>query len=61
MTKRKTEDRPTGTDIFEDRGRRFGTKVQETPMSGSESGNRFGYRSGKVGDIEDSINSGKRK
>jgi hypothetical protein len=50
-----------GTDIIEDRGMRYGTPVQEVRMSGCESGDRFGYRSGKVGNIEDSINETKRR
>lgn len=50
-----------GTDATPDRGRTYGTKIQSTDMAGTESGNRFGIRSGKVGDIKDSINAGKRK
>lgn len=41
-----------------DRGRRFGTRVQDTPMSGAESGNRYAY--GRS-DVWDSINKSKGK
>ncbi len=55
MTKRKQAPGPGthGTDAVPDRGRRFGTRVQDTPMAGAESGNRYAY--GRS-DIEDSAN-----
>ena len=55
MTKRKQDDPHGhhGTSAVPDRGRRFGTKVQENPMAGAESGNRYAYGRSNV---EDSAN-----
>lgn len=54
MTKRNTNapQGHHGTDIFEDRGLKYGTKVQETRMSTSQSGHKY---DGRRSDIWDAI------